>query len=163
MAQPGSDEEKIANAMSAAPDSIARAATIMDWPASEGGEFRQLRAGTNDWTCHPNTPGTAGSVGEDPMCLDPVFQRWAEALLARRDPAVNRIGFAYMLQGDRGASNTDPFATDSTADNNWVRAGPHMMMVAPRNQLAQLPTTPGPAPWVMWRGTPYAHVMMPVR
>ncbi|MGI9043238.1 MAG: hypothetical protein ACR2GK_03830, partial [Gemmatimonadaceae bacterium] len=32
---PGTDDAKIAQAMSAAPDSIARAATIMDWPASE--------------------------------------------------------------------------------------------------------------------------------
>lgn len=161
-AQPGSDEDKIANAMSAAPDSIAQGATIRDWPASEGGEFRQLRAGTNDWICYPTTPGPEASVGEDPMCVDPVFERWLEAMLAQRDPAVDRIGFSYMLQGDRGASNSDPAATDTTA-HDWVRVGPHMMVVAPRTLLARFPTTPGPSPWVMWQGTPYAHVMIPVR
>jgi hypothetical protein len=74
-AAPGPGEEKIANAMRSAPDSIARPARILDWPTAEGGEFRELRAGTNDWTCYPSTPAAPGALGEDPMCLDPVFQQ----------------------------------------------------------------------------------------
>lgn len=162
-AQPGSDEEKIANAMSAAPDSIARNATILDWPATEGGEFRQLRAGTNGWTCYPNTPAPASAPGEDPMCLDAVFQQWAEAFLAKRDPQITRVGFAYMFSGDRGVSASDPNATDPATTPDWIVSGPHVMVVAPRGQYAGLPTTPSAGPWVMWSGTPYAHIMMPVR
>lgn len=156
------DEQKIAEAMSAAPDSIARNAAIMDWPQTEGGEFRQLRAGTNDWACFPTMPNVPASAGRAPMCLDPVFQEWGAAHAAKRAPRTSSVGLAYMLRGDAGASNTDPFAMDSTADNNWVRVGPHVMIVAPVSTLAALSDRPGPGPWVMWKGTPYAHIMMPV-
>src|SRR6476619_7030894 len=73
-ASPTSSDDKIKNAESAAPDSIARAATIMDWPATETGKPTQLRAGTNGWVCYPSTPNPTRAVGEDPMCLDPQFQ-----------------------------------------------------------------------------------------
>jgi hypothetical protein len=162
-AAPTSDEGKIANARSAAPDSISRNATVMDWPATEGGQMRQLAAGTNGWTCYPSSPNPKGAVGEDEMCVDPVFQKWVEAWMTKTSPKITGLGFGYMLHGDRGASNTDPFATDSTATNNWVRAGPHVMVVAPAGTLASVSGKPGPIPWIMWKGTPYAHVMMPVR
>jgi len=156
------DDAKIAEAMSAAPASISNNATVMDWPATEGGQPRQLRAGTNNWVCYPSTPNPRGAIGQDPMCLDPVFQQWAAAWMGKTNPNIKSTGFGYMLKGDRGASNTDPFATDSTATNNWVRVGAHVMVVAPTATLATVSATPGSTPWVMWKGTPYAHVMMPV-
>ena len=65
-AQKMTDAQKITNAMSAAPVSIAKGATIMDWPASHGGQPRQLRAGTNGWVCYPTTPSElGGAAGED--------------------------------------------------------------------------------------------------
>lgn len=60
-------EEKIANAMTAAPASIAGKATILDWPAKEGDKPAVLRAGTNGWSCLPDMPDTEGN---DPACLD---------------------------------------------------------------------------------------------
>ena len=50
------DEQKIANAMTAAPADISRNATIKDWPATEGGEMRVLRKGSSDWLCFPDDP-----------------------------------------------------------------------------------------------------------
>lgn len=41
------DEEKIADAMSAGPASITQDATILEWPSETGGDFRVLREGTN--------------------------------------------------------------------------------------------------------------------
>jgi hypothetical protein len=69
-----------------------------------------------------------------------------------------------MLMGDAGASNVDPFAQGPTAQNEWVRTGPHLMLVVPdRAVLDGFPTDPeNGGPWVMWKGTPYAHVMIPV-
>jgi hypothetical protein len=157
------DEGKTAEARSAAPDNVSRDATVMDWPATEGGQMRELAKGSNGWVCYPSTPSPKGAIGQDPMCLDPVFQKWAEAWMTKKSPNITAVGFGYMLHGDRGASNTDPFATDSTATNNWVRVGPHVMVVAPGATLASVSATPGKSPWVMWKGTPYAHVMMPVR
>jgi hypothetical protein len=161
----GDDQAKIANAESAAPPVVARAATIMDWPHMEGGEMRQLRAGTNGWTCFPSTPESTGAAGEDPMCLDEPWLAWADAWMNRTTPQIGRLGIGYMLQGDRGASNIDPYATGRTADNQWVQTGPHVMIITPDpSDLDGLPTDPnGGGPYVMWKGTPYAHIMVPVQ
>ena len=35
---------------------------------------------------------------------------WAEAWQSK-GPAPQKLGFIYMLNGDNGASNTDPYAT----------------------------------------------------
>ena len=37
--------------------------------------------------------------------------------LLNHTPPPNKIGISYMLAGDKGASNTDPYATSKTADN----------------------------------------------
>jgi hypothetical protein len=162
------NEGKIQNAMSAAPDSVSSGATIMDWPATEGGKFVQLRAGKNGWVCYPSTPAATGAVGQDPMCLDPEFQKWAGAWMTKGAPKLSGVGVAYMLKGDRGASITDPFAKTAEAAKNaqdWVVAGPHIMVTTPNTaSLNALPGVPtGGTPWVMWKGTPYAHIMVPVK
>jgi hypothetical protein len=67
----------------------------------------------------------------------------------------------YMLRGDGGASNTDPYATKEEPGNNWIKTGSHVMIVGsgakmldgyPRAAKAD-PTKP----YVMWPGTPYEH------
>ena len=150
----GSDSAKINRAMSAAPASVSKGATIMEMSAD--GKMRQLRAGTNGWMCLVEADGT-------PMCLDKEWQAWADGWMNKKDPQVKNIGLAYMLKGDKGASNTDPYATKATPDNHWVVSGPHMMVVLPdTSQLDALPTDPwNGGPWVMWKGTKYAHIMMP--
>lgn len=155
---------KIAEAMSAAPAAIADNATIMDWPHMEGGEFVQLRAGTNEWVCYPST-AAATPGAEDPMCLDPAWQEFAGAWVSRTQPQIRTLGIGYMLRGDIGASNIDPYATEPTADNEWVVTGPHIMIVVPDvRHLEGLPTDPSSGgPYVMWQGTPYAHIMIPVQ
>jgi hypothetical protein len=158
------DAQKITNAMSAGPASISKSATIMDWPASHGGQPRQLRAGTNGWVCYPTTPSElGGAAGEDPMCLDKAWQGWAGAWMSKSSPPAGG-GIAYMLKGDKGASNTDPFATGPTASNNWVVTPAHIMVLyADPKALDAYPTDPkSGGPWVMWKGTPYAHLMVPV-
>ena len=77
---------------------------------------------------------------------------------------AEKIGMAYMLAGDTGASNTDPFATAPTATNQWVVTPAHIMVLTPDvKQLDALPTSPNNGgPFVMWKGTPYAHIMVPV-
>ena len=44
-------------------------------------------------------------------------------------PATDKTGFIYMLAGDTGASDTDPWATMKTAENLWVETGSHVMMI----------------------------------
>jgi hypothetical protein len=149
-----SDVATIAKAVSAAPPEIGKHATVM--AAGADGQMKELRAGTNGWMCMV----AAGN----PMCLDKEWQAWGDAWMNKKDPPQPKtVGVAYMLRGDTGASNTDPYATKQTPDNQWVVSGPHIMILpTDRNQLDTLstdPTTGGP--WVMWKGTKYAHIMVP--
>lgn len=68
-----------------------------------------------------------------------------------------------MLQGGSPESNVDPYAEGPTEDNEWLDEGvPHVMMIVPDPAMLEgLPTHPRGGPWVMWRGTPYVHVMIP--
>jgi hypothetical protein len=99
-----------------------------------------------------------------PMCLDKQWQNWADAWMNKKEPKLDGPGVAYMLRGDNGASNTDPYATKATADNQWVVTPAHvMMLVQDPKMLDSYPTDPkNGGPWVMWKGTPYAHIMVPV-
>jgi hypothetical protein len=49
-----------------------------------------------------------------------------------KGPARQKLGFIYMLNGDQGSSDTAPYAEKETPDNNWVRTGPHVMIVGAR-------------------------------
>ena len=99
------------------------------------------------------------------MCLDKEWQAWGDAWMNKKDPPqVNTMGIGYMLRGDKGASNTDPFATGPTADNQWVVSPPHIMVLLPDLKLLDtLPTDPhSGGAWVMYKGTKYAHIMVPI-
>jgi hypothetical protein len=149
-------EQKIANAVLAAPKSITARATFMDW------DNTILKAGTNGWTCLPDMPE---SLGDDPMCLDAAWLNWAAAWKSKTAPTYTSIGIGYMLHGSGGAeSNTDPYATAPTPTNEWITDNiPHIMMLVPDPRLLEsMPTDPhNGGPWVMWKGTPYVHVMIP--
>jgi hypothetical protein len=150
-----SDADVIAKATSAAPPDIGRNAAVMGMGAD--GKMKELRAGTNGWMCMLEAAG-------DSMCLDKEWQAWGDAWMNKKTPPKPKtVGVAYMLKGDKGASNTDPYATKPTADNQWVVSGPHIMLLPTDvSQLDAYPTdwTKG-GPWVMWKGTPYAHIMVP--
>jgi hypothetical protein len=154
---------KIQNAMSAAPMRIAKGATVMDWPATDGGEMPVLRKGTNDWTCLPDDPTTPSN---DPNCMDRMAMAWAKAWISHGTPNLTSPGIGYMLQGGGSASNTDPFAKKPAAGETWMKEPPHLM-VFPATGTKLDPNAYGDmhsgGPWIMWGGTPYEHLMVPVR
>ena len=157
-------ETKIKSAMSAAPIAIAENATIMDWPAEQGAKMTLLREGTNGYTCLPDMPDTGGN---DPMCLDEPWMKWADAWMNKKELNIDKIGFGYMLQGGSAESNTDPYAKEPTDDNERLTdAIPHLMIIVPDAAMLEgLPVTPeeaGGGPWVMWRNTEYVHIMAPM-
>jgi hypothetical protein len=156
---PATDEERIKSAMSAAPETVSRDATII--AIDEKMQARTLRQGTNMWTCMPDGP----SPGVDPMCLDRNGLEWAQAWMAHKDPPPDKMGFGYMLMGGSDASNTDPFATGPAEGQSWVDTGPHVMILNIGNRFEGYPTTPDDPkqPFVMYPNTPYAHLMIPVR
>lgn len=156
------DAQLIASAMSAAPAAVAKGATIVTMEA--GGNMRTLRKGTNGFTCMPDNPTTPGP---DPMCLDQSAMEWAHAWMSHAQPPAGKVGFMYMLAGGTDASNTDPYAEKPTATNHWVKTGPHIMIVgADPSFYDNYPKGADPdttVPYVMWAGTPYQHLMAPVK
>ncbi len=153
--------EKIANAVTAAPSSVTAKATILDWPAKEGAMPEVLRPGSNGWTCFPDLPDTAGN---DPACIDDVWMKWFDAYTTHKTPEIAHVGIGYMLApGGYFGSNTDPYAMKETTDNHWGHHNPHVMILVPDlKSLSGVSTDPNNGgPYVMWAGTPYAHIMTP--
>lgn len=150
----------IASAESAAPAGVGPGATIYTMDAT--GALQTLREGTNGFWCLPDNPG---SPGPDPMCGDANSLEWAGAWIGKTEPPAGKIGFMYMLVGGADGSNTDPFAMEPSAGNNWITTGPHVMIVNFADTMQGYPEDPTPdttRPYVMWAGTPYAHLMIPV-
>jgi hypothetical protein len=154
-------EAKIESAMSAGPNEIADDARIVDYPKKAGQSLVELRKGTNEWTCFPDWQATPG---EDPQCFDEMWMRWFEAISAGTDPNTTAPGMAYMLQGGSDASNTDPFALKPPEGEEWVSSPPHIMLIVPGELGADHAATDhhSGGPWVMYAGTPYEHLMVPV-
>jgi hypothetical protein len=150
------DEATIESAMGAGPASIAENATIMD----VDGET-VLREGSNGWTCFPDVNATPAP---DPMCIDETWMGWLQALIAGEEPDTQVVGLAYMLSGGSDASNIDPLAAGPEEGNEWITSPAHVMLIMP-GDIDQSVYTTDPLsgePWIMWAGTPYEHIMMPV-
>ena len=146
--------ETIADALSAAWPGMAENATVVDW------EGNVLREGSNGYTCFPTPPMLSGTA---PMCMDAEWMEWADAWANKKEFEADRLGIAYMLAGDEGASNIDPYAEGPTEDNEWIKEGPHLMIIGPPELLAAFPTDPdNGGAYLMWKGTPYAHLMVPI-
>src|ERR1700680_3268790 len=82
------DEEIIKSAMSAAPETIGKGATIID--VSSDGKIRVVRQGSNQFTCMADNPNTPGP---DPMCADRNAMEWVEAWLNKKRAAEEQGWF----------------------------------------------------------------------
>ncbi|HEX8945204.1 MAG TPA: hypothetical protein VF785_18860 [Gemmatimonadaceae bacterium] len=157
--KPEGDAALIDNALSAAPVGIANGATVV---LRRDGVMRTLREGSNGWTCFPDNPSLPGNM---PMCVDRETRDWFRAFAALQAPPKNRpIGISYLMQGTWFPSADDP----SVAPAPGIRGtstGPMLMIVnASPAMLAGYPkgaANPG-APFVMYSGTPYEHLMIPI-
>lgn len=163
-----SDTQYMKQALSAAPPGIAMHATVVRM--DKDGKMRTLRKGTDGFTCM--------IIGADKMCNDAAAMAFFNAVMNRTAPPEG-LGISYMLAGDHGASNTDPYAkgnnhsasnTDShatgkKANNHWIVTGPHLMIVGAAAKSLAYTREPDPdpnKPYMMWVGTPYEHAMIPV-
>lgn len=149
-----SEAQLIAEAESAAPPVISKSATIK----TQDGKV--LREGSATWTCYP------GSRTSGPMCNQAQWDALLAALQKREPIDVKEFSVSFMLAGEGdaiGVSNTDPFATKPTDTKDWVKEGPHLMILVPDPALLEgLSTDPSDPVYVMWKGTPYAHIMVKV-
>ncbi len=149
-----SDSDYIKQALSAAPESVGKDAAVVR--INEHGKMTTVRPGKNGFTCM--------IAGTDRMCSDANSMEFIDALMKHTAPP-DKVGISYMLAGDEGASNTDPYATSKTADNHWIVTGPHIMLFGPASKTLGYTTAKDPdptKPYMMWAGTPYEHAMIPV-
>ena len=152
----------------AAPAYIAGDATVL------GPDMSVLREGNNGWTCLPVNPrgqsdpenGWVDAHEAMPLCGDTEVFKWISAYLSDETPVMDKDGYAWMLHGDMGEDNTTPktLTKEESAEGQWIESGPHLMrMPADPSTLDSMTTdfTTG-APYVMFAGTVYAHVMYPM-
>lgn len=148
-------DAKIAHARSAAPAAISAEATVV-----VDGEV--VAEGSNGWTCLPDTMPGDGA----PMCNDAVWMELLGAVGAQEPFETDRIGVSYMLQGEpegSGVSNSTPYHPDHANAEDYVETGPHLMIVVPKGMLEGISDDPSAGgPYVMWKDTPYAHLMVPL-
>jgi hypothetical protein len=116
------ERDLLTDALSAAWPGMAEGATVVDW------EGNVLQEGSNGYTCLPTPAMLSGSAS---MCMDSEWMKWADAWQNKKDYAPESLGISYMLAGDEGASNIDPYAEGPTDDNEWIVEGAHLMILAP--------------------------------
>lgn len=147
-------DQVIASATSAGPDSVTADATVVDH------EGKVVREGGNGFICMPE------SAAMGPMCNDKVWMEMLGAFTSGEPYEGGKFGISYMLAGEGdapGVSNIDPTATRPTADNQWVKEGPHLMIILPNPAMYEgLSSDPADPVYVMWKDTPYAHLMVRV-
>ena len=152
----GDEQAKlIAHARAAAPALIGAGATVVI-----NGEVAV--EGDNGWTCMPDTM----SGDRAAVCIDAEWGAMMGALGAKAPYKAGGIGISYMLLGEpsgSGVSNSDPYHKDPKSADDYVETGPHLMVIVPKELLEGITTDPSEGgPYVMWKDTDYAHIMIPV-
>lgn len=147
-----SNQDLIDQARSAAPLMVSAEATIMY-------QSKVIEKGTNGWVCMPETlPGD-----NSPICNDATWMKMLQAVGTKAPFTTEGLGFSYMLAGDGGVSNSDPYHPDHANAKDYIKEGPHIMLIVPKAALQGVTDDPhSGGPYVMWRDTPYAHIMIPV-
>ena len=151
---------------SAAPSFIGEKAAVI------GANGKVIREGTNAWTCQSGNPRPYPEKGwKNPheamaVCHDGEGMKWMMAYMSGEKPNMERDSYMWMLNGDMGEDNTKAgvLNKEDSAPGEWIESGPHVMLM-PKD-----PTTiekfssdfMGGAPYVMFPGTDYAHLMIPV-
>lgn len=122
-----------------------------------------IREGKNGWWCMADNP--ASMPGPDPMCGDANALEWAQALDGQ-DRSTGGQGRVHLHAVRERQQQRDPYAAGPEEGNHWVTTGPHVMVLNATGMMAGYPDAADAdtaVPYVMWPGTPYAHLMIPVQ
>ena len=164
-AQGNSIDWEIEAYTTSAPDFIGNFATVI----SASGEV--LREGSNGWTCLPFIAmpkmGFKTKNEAAPACADQNAMAWANAYLSQTEPKLENDGWIWMLHGDTGVDNFRPYSEGdekNTDPEDWIYSGAHLMLMPkdPNSLGSQTTDFTTGAPYVMMKGTPYVHLMIPV-
>ena len=127
------------------------------------------RQGTNEWTCPPGRV-SAGLEScwpsvhvASPICAD-LEDEVIQAYVGGKTPKLERDTIIYTQAGDEGYDNTDPSVIeekDAAGAVDRERRTRYAHAQGPQNrEPISTPTSTG-NPYVMFGGTPYAHLMIP--
>ena len=174
-----SAEWKIWAYSTAAPSFIASGCTVLDVDGTV------LREGTNGWTAMAANPrgmanpenGWKDAHEAMAMVGDAQAMKWAMAYMSGKTPEMDHDGWAWMLHGDMGEDNSVGMrigpndgggivvkTKETAAEGQWIESGPHLMLMPKDPSTIKGMTTDfnSGAPYVMFAGTGYDHVMIPV-
>ena len=161
-----SDKWQIWAYSSAAPSFIGDNAAII------GSDGKVLREGTNGWTCQSANPRPYPKNGwKNPheamaVCHDDEGMKWMMAYMQGVKPNMERDSYMWMLNGDMGEDNTKAgvFNKEDSTPGEWIESGPHLMLMPKDPATLENFSTDfmGGAPYVMFAGTDYAHLMIPM-
>jgi|TARA_B100000768_G_scaffold91308_1_gene85467 hypothetical protein len=167
-----SAEWKIWAYSTAAPSFIAANCTVVDMD-SEGNQI-VLREGTNGWTAmaaNPRGPADPENGWKDAheamaMVGDAQSFKWVTAYMSKTKPEMESDGWAWMLHGDMGEDNSKQMVMnkEDAAEGQWIESGSHLMLMPkdPSSLAGQTTDFMSGAPYVMFKGTGYDHLMIPV-
>lgn len=152
-----SKEQLITLARSAAPASISKDATIMI--SGEDGKMVEAVKGTNGFTCFPDIDGMKDP---DPICGDAASMQWADDFMKGAPKPTNTVpGVAYMAKGGWHWEKDGKILLKREDGSKTVKEPPHWMVFWPVDKTSGLPTFPDAfGTYIMWKDTPYAHLMI---
>lgn len=144
-------------AQTGAPPAISANATIAHIDAA-GKAVHVIRQGSNGFTCSLLPDGT-----DAPVCADAPGWQWiVDAFTGQPKPTNTAPGIAYMAAG--GSHHEMPDAQivmTPTAHTKVVSEPPHWMLLWPVDPaMSGLPAKATAATYIMFAGTPYAHLMI---
>jgi hypothetical protein len=160
-----SDKWQIWAYSSAAPSFIGENAAII------GASGKVIREGINGWTCQSANPRPYPEKGwKNPheamaVCHDDEGMKWMMAYMQGIKPELERDSYMWMLNGDMGEDNTKAgvFNKEDSTPGEWIESGPHLMLMPKDPTTIEKFSTDfmSGAPYVMFAGTDYAHLMIP--
>ena len=161
-----SDKWQIWAYSSAAPSFIGDNASVI------GASGKVIREGSNGWTCQSGNPSPYPEKGwKSPheamaVCHDNEGMKWMMAYMQGIKPELERDSYMWMLNGDMGEDNTKAgvFNKEDSTPGEWIESGPHLMLMPkdPKSLDGVSTDFTTGAPYVMMKGTPFVHLMIPL-
>jgi hypothetical protein len=152
-----SEQDQVKLALSAAPSHITKDASVMIYGTD--GKLMETRKGTNGFIC---VPTVMNLPGPDPMCMDAAVHQWMTDLMNHAPKPTNTVpGIAYMARGGSHFEKGKQVVMSGDGAKT-VKEPAHWMIMWPfESATTKLPTAPNPSGlYIMFDGTPYAHLMV---
>jgi len=145
-------EIQMVRAIAAGPRHVTDFARIVGTDAQ--GKRVVLREGSNGFTCQPGNPKV---LGRPASCSNEAARQWSADMAAHKAKPTNaEPGIIYILASATQRSVSDP--SDKTSPP--ITIGPHWMIMWPFDPKTTglSATSEDTGAYIMWAGTPYAHL-----